>query len=494
VIFSGFHFSIRNPFDIIKEINMKRFLLSYWQILIPWIIVLVLGVYPIPSVIQAHFLTTQSTKSNPNPEVQAQALQAIAQVYTWRGDLWDQAGQDYLAAGYFEAAQDCLLVALDLNELSDLGRMALGDVYHHLGEDQQAVKYWEDLLQSEELTADIHLRLLHFYVNNENLTSAVNFYDSWTPWGIDSAKDIFHLGLLLAVDLSDQSIDVLSKAADLNSELKPSLRIMESGIYGSNLEDPLAYRLLLVGRSLTSLGEWDLAVTAFEKSTQAAPQYAEAWAFLSMAQEQVGVDGLPALENAVALKPDSILIQAMQSIYWTNHGNLKMALVSLYQIAEQEPENSIWQVEIGNSLANLGDLVSSLTYFQKAVELEPDNPVYWRDLAAFSLKYNVQIEDIGLPAARQAVILDSSNADGLDLLAQFFINEGDLYSAQRMLLKAVDVDPQNSYAHYHLGMVYLELGEGDLAYQAFQAAMNLAKDQDPILVDQIQRVLDQYFP
>ncbi len=186
------------------------------------------------------------------------------------------------------------------------------------------------------------------------------------------------------------------------------------------------------------------------------------------------------------------MIQAFQALYWENHGKADLALVYLHAIAGQEPDNGMWQVEIGNVLVEMGDLVSALPYYQQAVILEPRNPNYWRDLASFSLIYHVQVTGVGLPAARQAVVLDPENPIGLDLLGQYFLAVNDMLSAERMFLNAIIHDPQNAQAQFHLGLTYLEEGKNQPAYQALKLAANLAAGQP--LEEQVERVIDQNFP
>jgi tetratricopeptide (TPR) repeat protein len=250
--------------------------------------------------------------------------------------------------------------------------------------------------------------------------------------------------------------------------------------------------LLLIGRGLGSLGEWQLAERAFSQACQLSPDYAEAWAYLSQAQEQLGQDGLPALNKAIALKPDSVLIQAFQALYWEHHGKADLALVYLHAIAGQEPDNGMWQVEIGNTLVEMGDLAAALPYYQQAVVVEPGNPNYWRDLALFSLVYNVQLTGVGLPAARQAVVLEPADPVGLDILGQYFLAGKDLLSAERMFLNAIIQDPHYAQAQFHLGLTYLEEGKSQPAYETLKLAAKLAAGQP--LAEQIQRVLNQNFP
>jgi cytochrome c-type biogenesis protein CcmH/NrfG len=110
----------------------------------------------------------------------------------------------------------------------------------------------------------------------------------------------------------------------------------------------------------------------------------------------------------------------------------------------------------------------------------------------FSLIYNVRILDVGLPAARQAVILDPKNPVGLDILGQYFLAGQDLLSAERMFNNAIAQDPQYAQAQFHLGLTYLQEGKRQPAFQTLTLAANLAEGQP--LADQVRRVLNQNFP
>jgi tetratricopeptide (TPR) repeat protein len=334
--------------------------------------------------------------------------------------------------------------------------------------------------------------LLHAYILGQDLSSALALWIGSTLWDKSSAQDICRLGLMMAINQPDEALKILALASRLNPDLAPAILIVDQGINGSNPSDPMSYRLLLVGRALGTLGEWQMAQTAFIQASQISPDYAESWAYLSEAQEQLGQDGFPALNKALSLDPNSILIQGFMALYWENHGKPDIALDYIDEIIEKDPTNGMWQVEKGNALAAIGNLVDALAQYQKAVALDPNKPAYWRALANFSLRYNVQLQSVGLPAARKAVALDPENPTGLDLLAQFLLIGNDLSSAESVLLKAISIDPKNIMAQYHLGLTYQREGFADSAYQALTLAASLAEGQ-PIYA-QIQQALDLYFP
>jgi tetratricopeptide (TPR) repeat protein len=244
---------------------------------------------------------------------------------------------------------------------------------------------------------------------------------------------------------------------------------------------------------LASLDEWALAEEAFRRAVEANPGYAEAWAFLGEAQGHQDKDSLPALEKALVLNPDSVSANTFLSLYWQRRERFDLALVYLYTAARLDPQNPALQTEIGNSLAALGELETALEHYQKAVELAPRDPQYWRSLANFSIRYEVDVRDTGLPAARQAVILDPEEPASLDAMGQILTLLGDPASAERFLTRALQADPGYAPARVHLGLVYILRGERDLARVQFDLARSLAPI-DSAEAEHARRLLEIYFP
>ncbi len=461
-------------------------------ITIPLLIALFFDLSPLPVKYMDNLSGANPAVGYQNNELQAVYLQTAASFFPWRGDLWEKAGSQYLAAGDLANAIQAFQKAGAVNQLSSQGRVELGDAFFKNVEIEEAVTTWQSALDESGPSNDLYSRLLHAYVIDENYLAALHVIGSWNGWERQSAGDIFETGLYQATRDPDQASGILTLAGSIDPDLRANLRIITTAINASNADDPLAYRLVLIGRALGSIDHWMLAKNAFTQATILSPNYAEGWAFLSEAQDQTGSDGQSALAKALSLKPNSTLIQAMQAIFWENHGEPDLALIYLHKIANEEPENGIWQVELGNALVKIGDLSSALTYYQQAVSIEPDNATYWRALAGFSIYYNVQPDEIGLAAARQAVALDPINPAGLDILGQYFLISKDLLSAERMFTRSLKSNPAFALAQYHLGLTYLEEGEKDAAYQALTLSASLADGQP--LGEQARRILDQNFP
>jgi Flp pilus assembly protein TadD len=132
-------------------------------------------------------------------------------------------------------------------------------------------------------------------------------------------------------------------------------------------------------------------------------------------------------------------------------------------------------------------LIRALEAYQKATAFAPEDPNYWRLLAIFCAQNNVNVRDIGVPAAQKAVVLDADDPASLDVLGWLLTLDARYEEAERMLNRALELDPQNSSAHLHLGMLYLQLTNRDLAYDHLIRARDLGNEEAGM-------VLSQYFP
>jgi tetratricopeptide (TPR) repeat protein len=125
------------------------------------------------------------------------------------------------------------------------------------------------------------------------------------------------------------------------------------------------------------------------------------------------------------------------------------------------------------------------------VNLEPNNAFAWRTLARFSIDYNSDIRGLGLPAARQALLLVPEDPAALDLLGLAFFQLGDTISAERFLQRAIEKDATFAEAYLHLGQLYIQQQESLLARDYLRQALVLAQEKP--VGEMARRLLQQYF-
>jgi predicted Zn-dependent protease len=304
------------------------------------------------------------------------------------------------------------------------------------------------------------------------------------------------LGLHLAVTAPKEAETILIDAANRDPSYSAAVQSLRGSLaLFASTEHP-AYGWLMIGRSLGAIDQWALAEEAFHQSTGLSPEYAEAWAFLSEARAHNGGSGRPEMERALQLSPGSPLVNALNAIALRRQAHYAEALEFLKDVALQEPEEPFWLVEIANTLVAQGDLMAALGYFQRAAALDDENTIYWQALAMFSVDYNVDIRGVGLPAARQAVMLAPEDPSALDVMGWALANLDDSITGERFLQQALALDPAHPLANLHLAQIYLRRQQNREAYLYLKQAAGQSGSAGPsaaAVAETARRLLKQYF-
>lgn len=416
-----------------------------------------------------------------------------AQYLPWRMDLWEQAGILAQESGDNLAAQTYLRRVADSNELSKNGYVALGDAENMLGDQESAIKYWEAALRMDVDDFEIHSRLAKIFNQLGKIDAQIIHQKALVEINPTDPALNYELGLLLAASQPESALAYLSLASESDASFATSALSLFRDIRSARFAEDQSYLLANSGQSLASIGEWDLAEIALSKSTKLNPEFADAWAYLGEARQQMGNGGLEELQHALEIDPDSVIANTLMGIYWQRQGDFGLALIYLYGAARLDPDNPAIQVEIGNTLANLGNLSSAENHYQRAADMSPRDAQYWRSLANFYIRYEMKLRGEGLAAARQAVLLNPESADSLDLLAQIYLLLDSPYLARRFLQRALAIDPYYPPALVHIGLVNIDEGDKVSAYQHFKLAQEHTQ-QDSALGEQIRRLLETYFP
>jgi len=186
------------------------------------------------------------------------------------------------------------------------------------------------------------------------------------------------------------------------------------------------------------------------------------------------------------------MVQGLYGMFLQRQGKPSDALGAFQKAADLEPDNPGWQIALGSATEQTGDLVKAYGYYIKAVELAPADTSTWQALVTFSVTNSVDVEQTGLPAARRLIGLAADDWQSFDLagLAEFSL--GNYSAAAVYLKKAAKIGPSEAAPALHLGLVFLQTGERNTAF----SYLTLAKTLDPKggYSLQARRLLEQYFP
>ncbi|MBL8099846.1 MAG: hypothetical protein JNK81_11735 [Anaerolineales bacterium] len=411
-----------------------------------------------------------------------------AKIFFWQNDLWEQAGIASAQVGDYPKA---IFYFQKVNQFSEQGWAWLGTSYFQTGEIEKAISTFEMGVQ-EFQSATLYRLLASAYRTQKNWEAEKNALESQIQLDFQDAYAHYRLGVLLMIFYPNEAFDKLNRASTLNVEVDSATETLVTALSIADTQNNQSDKYVTIGRALGLVQEWDLALFAFEKAIESNNQNAEAWAWLGEAKQQLGQDGSADLDKALSLNLKSATVRGLRALYWGRQSNYARALIE-YSLANQiEPTNPAWLAGMGEAHAKLGDLIAALEAYQHAIEFAPDDPIYWRLLAMFCADNNFYIEEIGLPAAEQAVSLSPNDATNLDALGYVYFLSGRYSNAEITLLQAIEFSPQYFPAHLHLALTYLAQGNRPAAYNA----LTYVRDADVSGVYRpfAQQLLNQYFP
>lgn len=410
-----------------------------------------------------------------------------AQRIPWHAELYEISGHEYYYARNYTNADAAYQKAYHRSALSADGWVAWGDVVYLNGNPQRAAQIWEQALDQKNPSEKLYSRLSQVYKENGDYSKAAQYLQSYVSLHLDDASAHYRLGLLLTLTDSNAALQELITASQLDPQLSPAVETLRSALNLASLNDSASARLVFTGRGLALVQEWDLARVAFESAVKTDGENADAWAWLGESKQKAGEDGSADLEQAYQLNPNSSTVRGLRGLYFQRTGNFANALTEFQAAAFLDNKNPAWQVSIGETYSKLGDLIRAMQAYQAATLLAPEDAGYWRLLAMFCAQNNVNIRDVGVPAAQKAVVLSKDDPGSLDLLGWLLLLDARYEESERILQQSLLLDSQNVSAHLHLGLLYLEKGQRDLAYPHFVSARDLGSND-------AQAILNQYFP
>lgn len=419
----------------------------------------------------------------------AKHYQNAAQRLPWRADLYEVSGHNYYYAKDYVQADAAYQKAFSRHAFSPEGWVAWGDVNYLNDKRERAMQIWEQALQEPDVSDHLYSRLAEGYQANGDFAKATEYLEKYVSLDSKDASAHYRLGLLLTLSDPKRAVSELKNTSQLDPQFAPAVETLCAALEPALQKDTPSERLVMIGRGLGLVSEWKLARAAFESAIEMDQKNGEAWAWLGEAkqQEKLPNAGSAELEQALKLAPNSATVRGLRGLYFQRTGNYRQALAEFQSAATLEPKNPTWFVSVGEAYSKNGDLIRALEAYQAATKLAPREASYWHLLAIFCAQNNINIKDIGIPAAQNAVLLTKSDPNALDILGWLLLLDARYKEAERTLKRALEREPQNASVHFHLGMLYLQTEDPTLAYDHLAKARDLGNsDADSLL--------KQYFP
>jgi tetratricopeptide (TPR) repeat protein len=284
---------------------------------------------------------------------------------------------------------------------------------------------------------------------------------------------LYLFGLITSSSAPEDALPHLYQSDALSPGTKPLTNALIQAIESAIAFDDPSYTLAQVGQTYARHNEWQMATWAFQNALTLNPEYIEARAYLGLALDRSGQDGLQNLINAIEAASDAALPRIFLAMHWQELEKPEIALQQLDIASRLEPTNPAVNAELGSVYAAMGDTRAAIAAYRQATDLAPGDPRFWKLLAQFSLLNEIEVGTLGLPAARNALVLDPNDPANLDALGYAHFLLGNFHLSERLLWRALMLAPQRADIQYHIGLLRYTLGEDQKARAAFSMAILL---------------------
>lgn len=472
---------------------MRQRLAPCWpHILLAVALVLVLSPSPMPWPLVDSLRSATSALTSGQPNEAVEAFETAIAFEPEMGALHPLAAAASLAGGDAARAVDHLRAADRLLPPDPSRQCLLGIALQESGDVPGAVATWQSQSETCWQQPGILDRLAQIAIDSDDRAAAEAMLESLARLQPADSQPQLRLALVIATRRPEEALPHLRSADALTPGGNLLAQALVRGITDAQAEAQPAYTLAQVGQALARQGEWRLAAWAFESAIDLEPGYVEARAYLGLALDRAGGDGLAQLQAAEAAAPSAALPHLFLGMHWHALGQMQPALAELMTAADLDPSNPAITAELGGVYADLGDVQPALAAFRTAAALAPQEPGFWLLLAEFSLSREVEVEAVGLPSARNAAVLNPHDPAAIDALGYACLLVDDFGLAERFLIRAVELDPLRARTQYHLGLLRLSQGDTATATLALQTAVRL--DPEGQVGDLALRTLQRFLP
>lgn len=180
-------------------------------------------------------------------------------------------------------------------------------------------------------------------------------------------------------------------------------------------------------------------------------------------------------QKAIQMNPDDGDAVALYAKVQVGRGQTAAALSVWEQFSKSHPGNAAAFAILGVLEESRGDLGMAKSYYQKALQIQPRQPIASNNLAYLMLDDGENV-DVALSLAQTARQLAPNSPTTADTLAWAYYRNGTYGFARDLLDDAVRTNPNSAAMQYHLGMVLSKLRDKNEAVIHLRKAVSLEPD------------------
>jgi adenylate cyclase len=372
--------------------------------------------------------------------------------------------QEYFSDGISED------ITTDLSKISALEVVARNTAFSFKGQNPDVQEVAKQLNVSHVLEGSVRKAGSRVRINAQLIDGSTGKH-LWADRFDRDLTDIF--------EIQDEISEAIVDALKVRLLPKEKTAIETRGT--SSVE---AYNTFLMARQQLISGDFGdprLAETAVRLCRQAAaldPNYADAWALMSLAQLRLRLwhakddDPLPAAERALEINPDLAIPYCVKANYLEGEGHKDEAAEAIRKALELDPNS--WEVnhEASRLLFRDGRPAESIPFFEKAASLVDHD---WRSpmmlmtcFQAVGDKNNLErAARMTLDRTEKVIARDPTNSSAMAAGAGALVRLGDEDRAREWIRRALLLDPDNLNMRYNVACsLVAEFGDKEEAIEA----------------------------
>lgn len=430
------------------------------------------------------------------------------------------------------------------------GESSIKSVQSHLakGEWEQVIEICQQQIALDPGVVDFYLYLAKAYVQQGDISAAINSYQKTLGTSVNQAEVYGELGLLhskqnnleQAVWHYEQALVLKPDWAELQYNLAVVLHQLNDWkkaivAYNQAIEIKPDYGAAYfnLGVLYDQKGELEIAIASYEQVIAVQPNFVRAYSNLgstyakqkeydkaiAILKQGINLDptwatlhnnlgqvywyndqpglAISSFENAIALEPKMALAHHNLGKLWQQQGNYPEAVKRYRQVISLEPDNVLAYSHCSDAEQKLGNLSAVLDLWRKIIALKPDFVSAYCQRAL-----TIEPEDL-LGIAKQScahfllALQQHQDSQAYEYLGQTYHQMGDVLfefrgvrQAEIYYQKALQITPNAVELYLKLGNCLAKQQRLNAAIALYQAGLNL-EPQHPQICFQLGKVLEK---
>ncbi|WP_306641253.1 tetratricopeptide repeat protein [Sanyastnella coralliicola] len=417
-----------------------------------------------------------------NNAIKYAAGEQKAKANTYRGMVAFNLGDSLAATGYFEEAINLapsyilpriyrtLAIAEDEVRLEELDKVIAlrpgyapayyyrGVVLEDMGRTDDARQSFEKALQLNPADKDLSQLLGSFYINNDLIVRAEEYFDQ--VYGQDT--------------LAPQQFFYRAKIASRNGELETAISLYEKAIDLSDGNYAEAY--LNRGILLKKQGKIDDAIASYQRATEVRASYESAWYNMALAHRSAGndADAVRCYERAIEINPKAVKARYNLGKIYSDQKNVEKAIETYRALIDVDPDYLKAWYNIGSLYLDQDQPQIARKVYEEMLVRFPNYSKAWFNLGVARAESGANQEAIA--AYERAIDLDPNYTSAWKNLGNIYASTGDLDQAILQYRQALDIDNSDAQLRFNLALQYEKKGNFDEAIIHLNKAVRIRRD------------------